>query len=74
MANEKFWKDGKRTPEYTESLVHQLRMWIHGVSIHNAFSDECCPDFSCCRPELLNDRAKRERVGFAELAELTAVQ
>ena len=31
----------------------QLDLWVQGQSVHNAERDECCPDFSCCRPELL---------------------
>lgn len=31
----------------------QLKSWVEGESIHNDERDECCPDFSCCRPELL---------------------
>jgi hypothetical protein len=37
----------------------QLAEWLKGNSIHNADRDECCPDFSCCRPELLADEATR---------------
>ena len=33
----------------------QLDEWIKGNSIHNIERDECCPDFSCCKPELLAD-------------------
>lgn len=31
----------------------QLELWLDGKSVHNIETDECCPDFSCCRPELL---------------------
>lgn len=30
----------------------QLIDWVEGTSKHNEVSDECCPDFSCCRPRL----------------------
>ena len=36
-----------------ESQQKQLEKWVAGESKHNAETDECCPDFSCCRPELL---------------------
>ena len=37
----------------------QLAEWVKGNSIHNDTRDECCPDFSCCQPELLADEATR---------------
>lgn len=37
----------------------QLAAWLKGESIHNTDRDECCPDFSCCCPELLADEAVR---------------
>ena len=33
---------------YTE----QLDAWVAGNSIHKQDTNECCPDFSCCQPEL----------------------
>jgi hypothetical protein len=38
----------------------QLKMWVNGKSIHNNDDDECCPDFSCCRP-CSTDREIREK-------------
>lgn len=43
----------------------QLEEWIKGNSIHNDVRDECCPDFSCCLPDLLVD--KQLRIKFLEL-------
>ena len=40
----------------------QLEKWVAGESIHNNERDECCPDFSCCDPELLAPREIREKV------------
>lgn len=34
-------------------LDKQLQSWLDGKPIHNKRRDECCPDFSCCRPHLL---------------------
>lgn len=34
--------------QYRKSLDQQVQSWLAGVPLHNAFSDECCPDFSCC--------------------------
>lgn len=38
----------------------QLELWVKGTPVHNKDRDECCPDFSCCKPELLADVATRE--------------
>lgn len=45
----------------------QLRLWANGTSVHNAERDECCPDFSCCRPELL--QPEKIRRAFVEAGE-----
>lgn len=35
-------------------LAEQIALWVVGESVHVTTSrgNECCPDFSCCRPEL----------------------
>lgn len=38
------------TPVKSITRDQQLAEWVKGNPIHG---DECCPDFSCCRPELL---------------------
>ena len=38
----------------------QLAEWLKGNPIHNDKRDECCPDFSCCQPELLVDQRTRQ--------------
>ena len=38
----------------------QLAMWVRGQSVHDTERDECCPDFSCCNPELLAAKEERE--------------
>ncbi len=38
----------------------QLELWLKGESVHNNEREECCPDFSCCRPELLADQDERQ--------------
>ena len=35
----------------------QLALWLDGKPVHG---EQCCPDFSCCRPELLAPREVRE--------------
>lgn len=47
-------------PGYKERCEQQLADWVQGNSIHNTVDDECCPDFSCCRPELLAEQSIRE--------------
>lgn len=42
----------------------QLNKWIEGEPLCPNDRGECCPDFSCCQPELLVDR--RVRQAFAE--------
>lgn len=49
----------------------QLLDWVKGNSIHNAVRDECCPDFSCCRPELLAPLEEREHFLVATEPERT---
>ena len=35
----------------------QVKLWVAGKSVHNGSKEhpfsECCPDFSCCYPDLL---------------------
>lgn len=38
---------------YEQSANYQLEQWVKGNPLHNPIGDECCPDFSCCNPELL---------------------
>ena len=38
----------------------QLARWLRGEYVHNDTRDECCPDFSCCKPELLAPQEERE--------------
>lgn len=39
--------------DYKERREIQLKNWLEGISIHNHTDNECCPDYSCCKPELL---------------------
>lgn len=43
------------TPEHRAYLARvkaQTFAWAQGRPYHNRVDDECCPDFSCCNPEL----------------------
>lgn len=57
------------TKEYISS-AEQLERWVKGESVHRLMAnggDECCPDFSCCHPQLLADEEIRK--AFAEADE-----
>ena len=43
---------------YKTTCNIQLILWVLGFSIHNKYGDECCPDFSCCAPELKEKKFK----------------
>lgn len=57
---------------YKEAQDHQLSEWVAGRPWHNPFNHdntrhdgdtrqgECCPDFSCCVPEMLATEAARK--------------
>lgn len=38
--------------QYRERARVQALSWAMGRSYHNRVDDECCPDFSCCTPDL----------------------
>lgn len=58
---------------YAQAADHQLREWAEGRPWHNPWDPqtntmgdpadrrdgECCPDFSCCCPEMIWPREKR---------------
>ena len=46
----------------------QLDLWVNGDSRHNNGADECCPDFSCCKPNLLVDVETRKQFRDAFVA------
>ena len=58
-----FRKDG-----YKERLYKQTLDWLNGKSTHNDIDNECCPDFSCCKPELLVPKEIRQLFYNAEMA------
>lgn len=41
--------------------VEQLNQWLLAKPIHRPNGDMCCPDYSCCNPELLAPLHERER-------------
>ncbi len=44
---------------YCNSPDEQLDSWVEGVPKHDRSRNECCPDFSCCRQDLLWSPEKR---------------
>lgn len=45
---------------YQDRVKAQMVAWAGGNARHNMIDDECCPDFSCCVPDLFEkDEAKR---------------
>ncbi len=45
---------------YRDRVKSQTLKWAMGQPHHNNIDDECCPDFSCCCPEMFElDDAKR---------------
>lgn len=45
---------------YKERVYIQLEEWVNGNPIHNKIEGECCPDFSCCKPQLLQPEENRK--------------
>jgi len=48
------------------TVDEQTAAWVEGRSIHNTARDECCPDFSCCQPELLASPEVRRAFQLAD--------
>ncbi len=40
--------------------ARQLNHWLQGKSLHLEMPDLCCPDYSCCQPDLLAPLEERE--------------
>ena len=51
----------------------QLEKWVNGESVHNDERGECCPDFSCCRPELLAPEQVRKQFLAANIEQRMAL-
>jgi hypothetical protein len=50
----------RHDPKYRERARIQHLAWAQGRPYHERLNDECCPDFSCCYPDLFtNDDAER---------------
>lgn len=66
MENTSTTHQPKREEITTEE---QLRRWVAGDSTHrldpSITGGECCPDFSCCNPQLLAEKSVREAFAAA---------
>ena len=58
---------------FREKSLAQLDTWVAGEPKHMAaegeHGDQCCPDFSCCRPDFLQPLDVREAYRAAYVAE-----
>ena len=45
---------------YADRVKQQGEEWAKGNSYHNDIDNECCPDFSCCKPELKASDEQRQ--------------
>lgn len=52
---------GRRTSAPPLTPERQLALWVAGKSQCPNTYNECCPDFSCCKPKLLARLATRKR-------------
>ena len=51
--------------EYLRRVRAQTLAWINGRPYHDPMTNECCPDFSCCVPELFTYvEQQRQREGL----------
>lgn len=44
---------------YQKAALAQTEAWVNGYSYHNRDTNECCPDFSCCRPDMFEQDASK---------------
>lgn len=59
------------SPRMVKTSQEQLDLWVNGESTHRQLQGddyECCPDFSCCHPTLLQPVEVREAFRSASLA------
>lgn len=47
---------------YQERVLKQAEAWLAGNPYHNFIDGECCPDFSCCQPDLFtrDEQSRRD--------------
>lgn len=52
-------KPSAERQQYRERVRVQTLTWAMGRSVHNRVDDECCPDFSCCQPDMFEPNADK---------------
>lgn len=57
----------KRTLEYT-------LLYVAGFPTHNKEDNECCPDFSCCRPEMFETDVNKRRDAYFRLLKMYGIK
>lgn len=57
---------------YRQRAKTQMFSWAQGNSYHELINNECCPDFSCCFPNLftsdVNKRWQLYREKYGDLS------
>lgn len=56
-------------PTGSPTSEEQLARWVEGDSVCPNDRHECCPDFSCCKPELQWSAEKRQKFASATQGE-----
>lgn len=53
--------------DYTRRCLAQTIAWANGYPMHNQVDGECCPDFSCCRPDLFEKSQDKRMEYFVKM-------
>lgn len=51
-------------PAYQDRVRSQTLKWAMGQPYHNTIDNECCPDFSCCQPDLFEQSEEKRWAQF----------
>ena len=54
---------------YSERSLSQVFLWANGRPYHNHVDGECCPDFSCCHPELFTQNTEKRQSSYLRALE-----
>jgi hypothetical protein len=52
---------------YRRRCLAQTEAWVEGFPFHNREDNECCPDFSCCRPDMFTQEKEKRIAALHEL-------
>lgn len=59
--------DTANMSDYSRRVWLQTKRWAMGFPQHDHKYNECCPDFSCCNPELFVKNAKHRWAHYDQL-------